>query len=70
MIEDMTEEFFAKIFVGKCLENPDFDAAGYIHDWRNYVGERVQSIWHLLDYETRAAIALDADERATNEEWE
>jgi hypothetical protein len=41
-----------------------------VQDWRNYVGAYVQQIWKTLDGEHRAAIALDADERASREEWD
>lgn len=52
------------------LNNPMFEAARDVHDWRNYVGAYVQQIWKALDSEQRAAIALDADERASREEWD
>ena len=64
------EQFMNKVYNNKDLDNPDFDNAEWIHDWRNYVGEHVQSIWDTLDLETRAAIALDADVRAGNEDWD
>lgn len=41
-----------------------------VHDWRNYVGENVRRIWPALSYDTRLAIALDAQEMADREEWE
>jgi hypothetical protein len=47
-----------------------FEASRDVQDWRNYVGAYVQQIWKTLDGEHRAAIALDADERASREEWD
>ncbi|NTF16920.1 hypothetical protein G6L37_00575 [Agrobacterium rubi] len=52
------------------LANPRFEQAGDVHDWRNYVGKYVQQVWKTLDAEQRAAIALDADDRASREEWD
>lgn len=52
------------------LANPQFDLAGDVHDWRNYVGKYTRQIWKSLDSEQRAAIALDADDRAAREEWD
>jgi hypothetical protein len=50
--------------------NPEFDKAGRVHDWRNYVGERTRAIWHTFTPEQQRAIADDADDLAGNEEWD
>lgn len=55
--------------LGNVLE-PDFERAERVHDWRNHVGERTQAIWATLTPEQRLAIALDAEDDASNEEWE
>jgi hypothetical protein len=52
------------------LIDPKFPEASPVHDWRNYVGENTRIIWKTLTNEQRAAIALDANERASNEEWD
>lgn len=52
------------------LENTRFDNAEKIHDWRNHVGENTKQIWPTLDLEQRAAIALDAEDQASAEDWE
>lgn len=52
------------------LASPMFEAARDVHDWRNYVGTYVRQAWKTLDNEQRAAIALDANERAMQEEWD
>ena len=52
---------------------PDFENKARkvrIHDWRSHVGEKVASIWATLPYDTRLAIALDAQWEADKEEWE
>lgn len=50
--------------------SPDWSRAGRVHDWRNHVGERVRAIWPTLTPDQRTALALDAGERASDEEWE
>ena len=52
------------------IDNPKWEEAGKVHDWRNYVGERTKAIWHTFTQEQRRAIALDADDSASNEEWD
>ncbi len=50
---------------------PKFNAASpNIHDWRNYVGERMQKVWPTLTLEQQCAIALDMQERADMEGWD
>jgi hypothetical protein len=50
--------------------NPDWSRAGRVHDWRNHVGENVKAIWGSFSPTQRIALALDADELASREEWE
>lgn len=50
---------------------PEWNSDGQrVHDWRNYVGENVQRLWPKLSYETRLAIALDAQDLADREDWD
>lgn len=51
------------------LDDPRFNQAGRIHDWRNYVGEHVQACWATIPLELRAAIAADAQTLADREDW-
>jgi hypothetical protein len=55
---------------GGDLDDPGFDKAGRIHDWRNYVGEHVRARWETIPIELRAAIAADAQTLADREDWE
>lgn len=52
------------------LAAPQFDKAGRYHDWRNHVGERTKALWASFTADQRRAIALDADELASDEHWE
>jgi hypothetical protein len=50
--------------------NPEWDKAGKVHEWKNYIGERLQAIWHTFTDEQKQAIAESADDSAGAEEWE
>lgn len=52
------------------VDVPEFDGATRIHDWRNHVGERTQKLWDTFSHEQRLAIAMDAEDAASNEEWD
>lgn len=54
----------------EALLNVDFDLAGGIHDWRNYVGENTRRLWRTFTSEQRRALAEDADVRAGYEDWD
>lgn len=50
--------------------NPDWDKAGRVHDWRNYISERVRELWPSFSDEQKIAIAEMADEHAGRENWD
>lgn len=52
------------------LDDPEFDKATRVHDWRNYVPEEIRAVWGQLSKETRAAVFLMADMQASSEEWD
>ncbi len=57
--------------VRQALQNPQpWDEGGHIHNWRNHVGLRTRTIWHTLSEAAKIAIAGDADDRASAEEYE
>ena len=51
-------------------EHPDWDAAGKVHDWRNYISDEVRQMWESFTTEQKAAIARQADNLAGREEWD
>jgi len=70
---DMTHPYELSDYVAEqALEDdPSFDdARGGVHDWRRCVGEHVQALWPTLPKNLRLAIAADAHEMASREEWE
>ena len=50
--------------------DPLWDCVTRVHDWRNHVGQRVRDLWSTLTREQRLAVALDAEDKAANEDWE
>lgn len=52
------------------VDDPQWEFAGRVHDWRNYVGRGVREIWHTFTPEQRMALAADADWRASMEHWD
>ena len=51
------------------IANPEWDKAGKCHDWRNYIGEMTRRIWVSFSDAQKLALALDADEKASDEDW-
>lgn len=50
--------------------NPDWEKARRVHEWKNYVSERLQAVWHTFTDEQKQAIAESADDVASAEEWD
>lgn len=56
-------------FGGDCI-NPDWKNVTRVHDWRNYVPDRVVALWDTFTDAQKIAIAEMADERASSEHWD
>lgn len=52
------------------LENPEFENAGRVHDWRNHVLDEVKEQWAQLSFDARKVAYLTACNEADNEEWD
>ena len=52
------------------LYNPQFEKAGKVHDWRNYVPTKVQEIWKILSLRERIIVYIMARQQAFDEEWD
>jgi hypothetical protein len=52
------------------LNDPQWDKAGLVHDWRNHVQPHFAEDWHSMALETRLAIFLVADHAAGEEQWD
>lgn len=51
-------------------QRPDWDNAGRVHDWKNYISESLINIWDSFTDEQKAAIAASAQDSADNEDWD
>ncbi len=52
------------------VDDPQWEKTTRVHDWRNHVGEHTKALWGTFTPEQRMAIALDAEELASQEEWD
>lgn len=52
------------------IQNPEWNKAGRVHDWRNYVCDLFRDIWEDLSEESKLIIAVMANERADGENWD
>jgi hypothetical protein len=52
------------------LDNPEFEKAGRVHDWRNYVPEEFQDAWPHLTEREKKIIVIMAQSQADREEWD
>jgi len=49
---------------------PDWASAGRVHEWKNYVSEEVQSMWGTFTDVQKQALARQAEDNASKEEWD
>lgn len=52
------------------LQNPEFEKASKIHDWRNYVPDEFEKEWNNLTLREKQIIFVLADKQASEEEWD
>lgn len=52
------------------IENPRFEDAGKVHDWRNYVPYDWQKNWFEFTERERQIIAVMAETQADKEDWD
>lgn len=51
-------------------QHPDWTQQDRVHNWRNYISERLQAMWDTFTDEQKAAIAEGAQEAADREDWD
>ncbi len=49
---------------------PEWDNASHVHEWKNYISEKVKKIWDSFTDKQKIEIAKQADELASQEEWD
>lgn len=52
------------------IDDPKWGQTTRVHDWRNYVSDRIKELWDTFSREQRAALIEQADEFASREEWD
>ena len=50
--------------------NPDWEAAGLVHDWRNYASDELRGKWGALSWHMRRVVAECLQEIADREDWD
>lgn len=50
--------------------NPNWENTKWVHDWKNYISDQMQSIWDTFTDEQKVAISINAQHMAGREEWE
>lgn len=50
--------------------NPDWQNTRRVHDWRNYINDKLRAIWHTFTDDQKQVIAENADEQADAEQWD
>ena len=54
----------------KDYAEPEWSAAGRVHDWRNYINDEIKLMWESFSLTQRAALSRQAEEIASCEEWD
>ena len=54
----------------QALGDPAWEEAEKVHDWRNHVTARVQSIWNTFTDEQKLALADWAEYLSDRENWD
>jgi hypothetical protein len=60
----------AKTTPGEDPINPNWNERDDVHNWRNYISDRLRAIWHTFTDEQKVAIADNAYDIAASEEWD
>lgn len=69
-IEENNSTFVPEKNVPEDFINPDWKNKERVHEWKNYVSNEIQNIWHSFNLEQKATIALQAREQASQEDWD
>ena len=51
-------------------DDPQFNKARKMHDWRNYVPDDVRAIWKEMSVEARIMVYLTCERQANLEKWD
>ncbi len=51
-------------------KSPNWDECDRIHDWKNYISDKMRAIWDTFTDEQKQAIAESAQGAANSEQWD
>ncbi len=63
-------DLFKNFITPECINEPHFENAGKVHDWRNYVPCEWQKRWDDFTERERIIISVMAEIQADKEEWD
>lgn len=52
------------------LDQPHFDKARRVHDWRNYIPDEIREVWSSMTVESRVVTYILAEKQANAEDWD
>jgi hypothetical protein len=52
------------------IENPEFEKANRVHDWRNHILQEFQDNWKHLSLNEKKLLVIMAQHHADAEEWD
>ncbi len=52
------------------IDDPRWDEAETVHDWRNYVPDAIVELWSDLDLSSRIICYVLSQQQANREEWD
>ena len=64
------EKLIQEELQGINIDNPEFDKATKVHDWRSHVPYEIWGDWDMLTIRERQLVAIMANNQAMNEEWD
>lgn len=69
-IKAMSDDITAYVAAEALMTPQPWEDGGKVHNWRNHVGEHTKALWDTFTDAQKIAIAGDADDKASREEWE
>lgn len=58
-----------RAWIWDAINDPKWETADRVHDWRNHVPSEFRDMWQFLSVEARTMIVVQADQAAGEEAW-
>jgi len=49
---------------------PDWNYSGKVHEWKNYISQEIRETWGEFTDAQKQALARQAEDNASDEEWD